>query len=120
MRGSRAAAFAVALSAVMLVGAACSSKDEGGGGSSSGASDATVTVKDFAFEPSTISVSSGEHTITVTNTGSVEHSFTLDDDSASVDVEPGDSKTVTVNATATIGFHCEYHPEQMKGTLEVS
>ena len=61
----------------------------------------TVTAKDFEFDPSTIDVSSGETTIEVTNTGAVEHSFTLDDDSVGQDVEPGESTTVTVNLTET-------------------
>jgi plastocyanin len=77
-------------------------------------------VKDFAFDPTTLDVSAGEHTITITNTGSVEHSFTLDDDSVSQDVEAGESATVTFDATETIGFHCKYHPDQMTGTLTVS
>ncbi len=82
--------------------------------------DMTVTVKDFEFDPSTIDLSSGETTIEITNTGAVEHSFTLDDDSVSQDIEPGESQTVTVNLTATTGFHCKYHPDQMTGTLQVS
>lgn len=112
----------VAVVALMLTGAACSS--DGGGSSASsdagGAADMTVTVKDFEFDPSTIDVSSGETTIEITNTGSVEHSFTLDDDSVSQDIEPGESETVTVDLTATTGFHCKYHPDQMTGTLQVS
>lgn len=111
-----------AVVALMLTGAACSS--DGGGSSASsdagGAADMTVTVKDFEFDPSTIDVSSGETTIEITNTGSVEHSFTLDDDSVSQDIEPGESETVTVDLTATTGFHCKYHPDQMTGTLQVS
>jgi plastocyanin len=106
--------------ALMLTSAACSSDDGGGNTDGGGAADMTVTVKDFEFDPSTIDVSSGETTIEVTNTGAVEHSFTLDDDSVSQDIEPGESQTVTVDLTATTGFHCKYHPEQMTGTLNVS
>ena len=109
-----------AVLALMLTSAACSSDDGGGSTDGGGAADMTVTVKDFEFDPSTIDVSSGETTIEVTNTGAVEHSFTLDDDSVSQDIEPGESQTVTVNLTATTGFHCKYHPEQMTGTLNVS
>ena len=112
--------FAAAI-ALTLVGAACSSDDgDSSGDGGGGAADMTVTVKDFEFDPSTIDVSSGETTIEVTNTGAVEHSFTLDDDSVGVDIEPGESETVTVNLTATTGFHCTYHPDQMTGTLQVS
>ena len=109
-----------AVVALMLTSAACSSDDGGGSTDGGGAADMTVTAKDFEFDPSTIDVASGETTIEVTNTGAVEHSFTLDDDSVSQDIEPGESQTVTVNLTATTGFHCKYHPEQMTGTLNVS
>ena len=50
-------------------------------------------------------------TIEVTNDDDVEHSFTLDDDSVSQDVEGGETQTVTLNLTEEIGWHCEYHPD---------
>jgi plastocyanin len=121
MNARRLAVMFAAVMALMLVSAACSSDDGGSSGDGGGgAADMTVTVKDFEFDPSTIDVSSGETTIEITNTGAVEHSFTLDDDSVSQDIEPGESETVTVNLTATTGFHCKYHPDQMTGTLQVS
>jgi plastocyanin len=108
-----------AVFALALVSAACSSDDDNGGGGGD-AADVTMTVKDFEFDPATVDVSSGETTIEITNTGSVEHSFTLDDDSVSQDIEPGATETVTVDVTADAGFHCEYHPDQMTGTLQVA
>jgi plastocyanin len=122
MNGRRFLAMLVAVFALILVSAACSSDDDGGdaGGGDGAAADMTMTVKDFEFDPSTVDVSSGETTIEVTNTGAVEHSFTLDDDSVSQDIEPGETQTVTVNVTADAGFHCKYHPDQMTGTLTVS
>ena len=121
MNARRLSVMFAAVIALMLVGAACSSDDGGSSGDGgAAAADMTVTVKDFEFDPSTIDVSSGETTIEITNTGAVEHSFTLDDDSVSQDIEPGESQTVTVNLTATTGFHCKYHPDQMTGTLQVS
>ncbi len=120
MKAKRLYVMLAAVAALTLVGAACSSDDGDTSGDGAGAADMTVTVKDFEFDPSTIDVSSGETTIEITNTGAVEHSFTLDDDSVSQDIEPGESQTVTVNLTATAGFHCKYHPDQMTGTLQVS
>ncbi|HEY6568001.1 MAG TPA: cupredoxin domain-containing protein [Actinomycetota bacterium] len=121
----RYAAIVVVL-AFASIASACSSDDggdttDGGGGATpadtSGA--LSITAEDFRFSPSSLTVPSGESSITVTNEGSVEHSFTLDDDSVSEDIEPGDSVTVTVDLTADAGFHCEYHPDQMTGTLSV-
>ena len=105
MKAKRFYVMLAAVTALTLAGAACSSDDGGGSSDAGGAADMTVTVKDFEFDPSTIDVSSEETTIEITNTGAVEHSFTLDDDSVSQDIEPGESQTVTVNLTATAGFH---------------
>ena len=120
MKAKRLYVMLAAVTALTLAGAACSS-DDGGGSSDAGggAADMTVTVKDFEFDPSTIDVSSGETTIEITNTGAVEHSFTLDDDSVSQDVEGGDSATITIDPAASIGWHCEYHPDTMKGSITV-
>ncbi len=113
-----------AVLALVLAASACSSDDSGGGGDTGtpAGSDSglAITAEDFQFSPSSLTVPSGESTITVTNEGEVEHSFTLDDDSASEDVEAGETVSVTVDITQDAGFHCEYHPDQMTGTLTVS
>ena len=116
MRGKRYLVMLAAVFALALVSAACGGGDDNSGG---GAADVTMTVKDFEFDPSTVDVSSGETTIQITNNGTKEHSFTLDDGSVSQDIEPGETQTVTVNVTADAGFHCKYHPTQMIGTLKV-
>jgi plastocyanin len=112
-----------ALFSVALLAGACSSDDDGTGDGTGtdGAADQTITIADFTFDPSTLTVPSGQDvTVEVTNNDDVEHSFTLDDDSVSQDVEGGESQTVTLNLTEGIGWHCEYHPDQMKGTVTVS
>jgi plastocyanin len=126
---------AVAVLAIGLVLAACGGDDSGGGGAGGGGADGgatgggggsrtvQMTIKDFAFDPSTIRGSAGETlTIEVSNEDSAEHSFTLDDDSVSRDFEGGDSGSVevTLPESGTVGWHCEYHPDTMKGTIEVS
>jgi plastocyanin len=114
-----------------LVVAACSSDDDGGGttdttggatgttaetGSSGGGT--TITIAGFAFDPDTITVS-GPTEVTVTNDDSTTHTFTLDDGSVDETVEPGKTATVTVDVSASTGFHCNIHP-QMTGQIEVS
>jgi plastocyanin len=114
-----------------LVVAACSSDDDGGGttdttggatgttaetGSSGGGT--TITIAGFAFDPDTITVS-GPTEVTVTNDDSTTHTFTLDDGSVDETVEPGATETVTVDVSASTGFHCNIHP-QMTGQIEVS
>ncbi|HEX5950078.1 MAG TPA: cupredoxin domain-containing protein, partial [Actinomycetota bacterium] len=84
----------------------------GGGGGS------TIVVQDFAFSPSSLDVSAGEVTLTVTNEDSAEHTFTLDDGSSDTDLPPGETVEVTLDLSSTVGFHCELHPS-MTGTLNV-
>ena len=114
-----------------LVVAACSSDDDGGGttdttggatgttaetGSSGGGT--TITIAGFAFDPDTITVS-GPTEVTVTNDDSTTHTFTLDDGSVDETIEPGATKTVTVDVSASTGFHCKIHPK-MTGQIEVA
>ena len=114
-----------------LVVAACSSDDDGGGttattGGATGSTAATggggggttITIAGFAFDPDTITVS-GPTEVTVTNDDSTTHTFTLDDGSVDQTVEPGATETVTVDVSASTGFHCNIHP-QMTGQIEVS
>jgi plastocyanin len=121
MHGHRFRLLAIAFSVALLM-AACGS-DDGSNGSSDGgdvSGDRTMAIADFAFDPDTLEVPSGQEvTVQITNDDDVEHSFTLDDDSVSQDVEPGDTQSVTLNLTEGIGWHCEYHP-QMTGTITVS
>ena len=116
-----------------LVVAACSSGDDGGGttgttGTTGGATGATetgsggggktITIAGFAFDPDTITVS-GPTEVTITNNDSATHTFTLDDGSVDETIEPGATETVTVDVSASTGFHCNIHP-QMTGQIEVA
>jgi plastocyanin len=112
----RATILAVLLAVVVLGGAACSSD---GGSSDGGTGDQTITIKDLAFHPTTLTVS-GPTTIEVVNQDSVEHSFTLDDGSVNQDVQAGQSATVTIDPAASIGWHCEFHPDSMTGAITVT
>jgi plastocyanin len=121
--------FVAAVTSLVLGAAACSGGDSSTGdtgdtgGSSApasggGSAHQTVTIKDIAFHPTTLTIT-GSTTVEVLNQDDIEHSFTLDDDSVSQDVEGGESVTVTIDPAASIGWHCEYHPDTMKGTITV-
>jgi plastocyanin len=125
--GLRRAGFALSL---VLLLAACGSSSDGGGGGGGGAGGGggggggglTITIKDFAFDPDTLSAPGGQQaTVTITNEDSVTHSFTLDDGGVSRDVPAGQTVEVTVPfpASATAGFHCKFHPS-MTGTLRAA
>jgi len=117
-----------------LLVAACSSDDNGGGTTASTGSTAatgttgetgggggggtTITIANFAFDPNTITVS-GPTDVTITNNDSAAHTFTADDGSFDVQIDPGATETVSVDVSANTGFHCSFHP-QMTGTVKVS
>jgi len=120
-----------ALSLVLLLAACGSSSSDGAGGGGAGGGGAggggagggvVLTIKDFAFQPDTLSAPGGQQaTVTITNEDSATHSFTLDDGGVSRDVPAGQTVEVTVPfpASATGGFHCNFHPS-MTGTLRAA
>jgi plastocyanin len=107
-----------------LLAAACGGGNDGSTAPTSGGGavvpgTAKIGIADLAFEPSTLTVASGETTITVTNSDTVTHTFTLDDGSVDETIDPGQSVDVTVDITETTGFHCSIHTS-MTGTLQVA
>jgi plastocyanin len=134
MRGLRLSAL-VAI-AVVFVAAACSSSSSSssastvtstasspaasaGGDTGGGTSKATITVADFAFDPSSVDVNAGKVTLTVTNDDSTAHTFTLDDGSSDTDLPAGETETIELDLSQTVGWHCSIHPS-MTGTLNVA
>ena len=126
------------LAAVFVLGAllaACGGNDSGGSTGSTGSTASTgattstgstaatgstsagdaITIKDFAFDPSTLAVS-GKTTITVTNDDTTTHTFTADDGSFDEEVPAGESVEVKVDISADTPYHCKIHPS-MTGTL---
>jgi plastocyanin len=102
---------------LLMLGAVACSSDNGGSspsvGSTGGAADASITARDFEFDPPDVTIPSGG-TIQITNEGSTTHSFTMDDDSVTQDIEPGSTVTVTVSTAGP--FQCRFH-SQMTGTV---
>jgi plastocyanin len=112
--------------ALSLVLAACGGDDDGGeetggGGETAetggGGGGTSITIAGFAFDPDTISVS-GPTEVTITNEDDTAHTFTLDDGSVDEEIAGGESATVTVDVSESMGFICTIHP-QMTGTVEV-
>jgi plastocyanin len=82
---------------------------------------ATITIQDFTFTPSTLTVAPGTK-ITVRNTDSVTHTVTATDKKKSFDtgdVAGGATATFTAPSTAgSYSYKCSVHPF-MKATLTV-
>lgn len=80
---------------------------------------ASVDIVDLDFEPQEIEIAVGG-TVTWENTGEVAHTVTSRSagfDSGSM--SPGDTFTLTPDASGTISYFCQFH-SSMQGTIVVS
>jgi len=82
-----------------------------------------VSIKDFAFDPKTITVNVGD-TITWKNDGQAEHTAQADDGSFdSGDLAAGKSFSFTFTKAGTFAYYCKYHGAKggsgMSGTVTV-
>ena len=111
------------LAVVAVLGVACGgddadpATDADAGGSES----VTLTAAEFAFDPSELSVAVGG-AIEFVNEDEAEHNITAEDAEIDADVDAGVTTTVDLVdvAPGTYDFICEYHPDTMTGTLEVT
>ena len=119
-------AVAAGLAVVALL-AACGG---GGGGSAQPSGSTAVTMTEFKFDPSSISVPHGGATFWLVNSGTSSHDMAVRDSSGktiatSELVSAGDSKAFTVNipAAGSYTFYCTqpgHEASGMKGTLTVT
>ena len=85
-----------------------------------------VTIKNFTFEPSTLTVKAGT-TVTWTNQDSTSHQVASNPHPAHTDLPGLDSGTLSQGQTysftfttkGTFGYHCHLHPS-MQGTIVVN
>ncbi len=122
--------IAVLGTAFALTAFACGSEDAGNDSTEAGGGGGTVEIKDivvvatdFQFDRTEIKLDPGaEGEVTFTNDGETEHSFTAEELDIHVEAEGGQTKTTgfeVPDEDATYEFFCEYHPDQMRGTLIV-
>ncbi len=139
-RFRRAAALMIV--AVTVAAGACS--DDGGdgngdvGGSASSTSQSTpsttapggspqdnaisVTMKDFSFDPSSLSSKGAAVAVSLTNTGNASHTFTIDDPKIDTAVPAGSTGQVLVSLAGKteVVFYCRFHRGSgMQGKLTV-
>ena len=77
-----------------------------------------ITVKNFAFSPSTLHVSKGA-TVTVTNQDGFSHTWTADNSSWNDPLPAGGSASRRFDTDGTFTYHCAIHPS-MTGSVVVS
>lgn len=83
-------------------------------------SSATVSIKNFSFNPTTMTVKTGTK-VTWTNNDSVPHTVTSDSGNLlnSLTLSPGQSFSFTFANAGSINYHCKIHP-MMKGGIIVT
>ncbi len=114
MRSTLRAVVLLVIAAGVMVG--CGSDSE----SSSGTT-VDITAANIAFSTTDIRVAAGDVTFVVKNDDALEHNLTIDGGKADKDVEAHKTIKVKANLPAgTYAFHCEYHPDTMKGTIVVT
>ena len=76
-----------------------------------------VEIKNFAFNPSEITISKGDEVIWL-NKDALVHTVSADDNSFSYKLITGQYVTRQFNATGEFAYHCAIHPS-MKGIVIV-
>ncbi|MGI8644443.1 MAG: PQQ-dependent sugar dehydrogenase [Thermomicrobiales bacterium] len=92
--------------------------------SGSSPTDVTVVSVDIDFNPNEFTISANtDVTVTLPNEGSGPHNFSIDELGIDVDIAPGETKTVTINAPAgTYTYYCNvpgHRAAGMEGTMTV-
>ena len=94
--------------------------NKGVGAATSGTTE--IDLDNFYFKKTFVKAPAGSVTVELKNEGSVQHTYTIDDQNIDVDLAPGASKTVTVTVGGTepTTFYCKFHVGQgMQGALFV-
>ena len=136
----------VALGVVLLLAVACTSSSSssststtttappttespsGAGGETANVAGKTtlaMTAQNFSFSPSELEGTAGQTLkITVKNTGTVPHNFSIDAQNINVTINPGASKDITVTfpTSGSVQFYCLFHKvsNNMVGELKVA
>jgi plastocyanin len=91
--------------------------DSGGASADAGATVDKVTIKDFKYDPPTITVKPGTK-VTWTNEDSAPHTATVTGGFDTDTIKQGKSATVELPKAGTYMYHCAFHA-YMHGTIVV-
>jgi plastocyanin len=121
VRRALAVAAIGALGAGVLGGCGSSGKSSK---SNAGSTGVTVALQamNTTYTPTAVPLKAGQKvTFVVTNGDQIEHNLTVKDLKINADVAGGKTTKATATpAAGTYEFHCEYHPQQMTGTITVT
>ncbi len=82
-----------------------------------------ITAANTTYSPTTITLKKGQKvTFALKNTDAIKHNLTIKGLKINTDVNSGKTgvATLTLKVPGTYEFHCEYHPQKMKGTITVT
>jgi len=71
-----------------------------------------ISIENFAFNPSEISVAKGAEIVWVNN-DKVLHDITLDNGAFDKDLQPSESFSFIFNEAGEYSYHCDIHPEMI-------
>jgi plastocyanin len=127
--------FVAGLAVLVLTSAACSSGDDGSGGGAtsaagggetqtpeapSGGGEPDLKAEDFQFDPTELSVASGDTIVVKNDAPGTPHTFTVTDTDIDESLDPDAEVDVTIDLDPdTYDFVCTIHP-QMTGTMTVT
>lgn len=110
------AVLTILLAALVFI--SCSKSNSYNSGTNAPAA-ASVSIKNMAFTPASLSVAAGA-TVTWTNSDSTMHTVTADDNSFnSGNIAVGATYSRVFNSAGTFSYHCTLHPE-MTGKVVVT
>ena len=110
-------AFTILIAAIALIVAAVHGSDASAGAVAQTSRAKTVSIVDFAFRPSKVTVAAGTK-VSFANTGSAPHTATRAGSFDTGTIGPGRSKTVKFSRKGTFAYHCTIHPS-MHGKIVV-
>jgi len=114
----------LALVTALVSASACGSDEEAADGATDVGQTIEVAAKDFSFTPGKLQAEAGRSfEVALRNSGSVPHTFTIDE--YDVDVELGAGEETSVGVTPSgpgqVSYYCRFHRAQgMQGTITVT
>ncbi len=117
--------IALTLFAVPIT-AACGDDEEAVDGEIESAAPLTIEMaaKDFSFTPGKLQAEAGRSfDVALRNSGSVPHTFTIDDFNVDVELAAGEETSVTVipSGAGEVTYYCRFHRAQgMQGRITVT
>ncbi len=122
----RLAVMVLVIIAVAALIAACGPGAASSGGGGGNAQNVTITATEFKYDPGTITASPGQTiNVTLKNSGTVVHTFVMDNPKVLITAQPGQTATGTFTAPTATGdykFFCDqpgHEAAGMTGTLTV-